>query len=149
VAGGVVATQRELFKVRHANYGSVLAARWLEQNLAENERALVLARSHVLHLTPLGEDQVVGFLDLRAENLEQLRAEMHARGLRYAVYTWRKPIQTPSDAYYRQKLKSYLAEPFGAGDPVEGFEHVASIPLPEELERAPVQVYRLLEKDTG
>jgi len=149
VAGGVVATQRELFKVRHANYGSVLAARWLEQNLAENERALVLARSHVLHLTPLGEDQVVGFLDLRAENLEQLRAEMRARGLRYAVYTWRKPIQTPSDAYYRQKLKSYLAEPFEAGDPVDGFEHVASIPLPEALERAPVQVYRLLEKDTG
>ncbi|MDH3687023.1 MAG: hypothetical protein OEP95_12395, partial [Myxococcales bacterium] len=113
------------------------------------ERALTLGRSHVLHLTGFEPRQIVHFGSLEAERPEDLAPEMARRGIDYALYTWRKPLQTPSDGYYHDKLKAFLAEELRAGGEVSGLEHVATLPLPPELGRDPVQVYRLARKGDG
>jgi hypothetical protein len=145
VGGGIHAKRKEMYKVYYANYGSYVAADWLARNLRPEERAVVVSPSHVLFLTELDPDQLVGYASLPAASVEELRAEMRARGIRYALYTWRKPLDTPSDAYYHEKLKAFLGEAFRSGGAVAGFEHVATLALPPELGRDPVQVYRLDE----
>ncbi|HVH06517.1 MAG TPA: hypothetical protein VNE71_11015 [Myxococcota bacterium] len=146
IAGGVHAKRKELFKVMYENWGSYVAAQWLKEHLGPEERAVVVSPNHVEHLTGLGEDRVSGYASLRASNLEDLREEMRARGIRYALYTWRKAPETPSDAYYHKRLKAFLSEEFRSGGTIPGFEHVATLPLPPELERDPVQVYRVAEE---
>ena len=148
IGGGLQGKRSEAYKVRYANYGSVVAAGWLGEHLAPGERALALGRSHVLHLTGLEPRQIVHYGSLEAERIEDLAHEMAERDIAYAVYTWRKPLQTPSDGYYHEKLKAFLAEDLRAGGKVPGLEHVATLPLPAELGRDPVQVYRLaLDED--
>jgi hypothetical protein len=149
LAGGVHAKRKELFKVMYENWGSYVAAEWLEQHLGPEERAVVVSPNHIEHLTGLGEDRVFGYASLRAGDVADLREEMRARGIRYALYTWRKTPKTPSDAYYHKRLRAFLSEAFRSGGPVPGFEHVATLPLPPELERDPVQVYRVSEEDSG
>lgn len=146
IAGGIHAKRKELFKVMYENWGSYLAAGWLRDHIGTAERAVVVSPNHVEFLTGLGEDRVIGYASLRAASLEDLREEMRARGIRFAVYTWRKTPETPSDAYYHKRLKAYLGEAFRSGRPLPGFEHVATLPLPAELERDPVQVYRVAEE---
>jgi hypothetical protein len=148
IAGGVHAKRRELFKVMYENWGSYVAAQWLKEHLGPEERAVVVSPNHVEHLTGLGEDRVSGYAALRASNLADLREEMKARGIRFALYTWRKDPETPSDAYYHKRLKAFLSEEFRSGAPIAGFEHVATLPLRPELERDPVQVYRVAD-ETG
>jgi hypothetical protein len=147
IAGGIHAKRKELFKVMYENWGSYVAAGWLEQQLAEGERAVVVSPGHIHHLTNLGEDRVLGYATLRVESVEDLRKQMRARGIRYAVYTWRKTPETPADLYYHRKLGAPLGEAFRSGGPVAGFVHVASLPLPEMLHRDSVQVYRLADED--
>jgi hypothetical protein len=144
LAGGIHAKRKEMWKVYYWNWPSYVAGRWLEEHLGQDERAAAVSPTHVRHATGLRTEQVVGFAALRAENASDLAAELRARGIRYALYTWRKPNETPSDVYYDKKLKAYLGEAFRAGGPVPGFEHVATLPLPPELRRDPVQVYRVL-----
>jgi len=144
LAGGVHAKRKELWKVYYWNWPSYVAGHWLEEHLGPEERAVAVSPSHVRHATALRPEQVVGFAALRAENVAELPAELRTRGIRYALYTWRKPNETPSDVYYDKKLKAYLGEAFRSGGPVPGFEHVATLPLPPELRREPVQVYRVL-----
>lgn len=144
IAGGLDAKRREMWKVYYFNWPSYVAGRWLDAHLAPDERAAVVSPSHVRHGTALRPEQVVGFGALRAEEPAALAAELRARGIRYALYTWRKPNETPSDVYYDKKLKAYLGEPLRAGGSVPGFEHVATLPLPPEVGRDPVQVYRVL-----
>ena len=103
----------------------------------------MVSASHVLHATELAEGRVRSYSGLRARTVEELAEEMRARRIRYALYTWRKTPETPSDEYYRKKMKAYLSEAFRSGGPVPGFEHVATLELPKELRRDPVQVYRL------
>ena len=43
------------------------------------------------------------------------------------------------------KEEYYLAEEFRSGGEVPGFRHVATIPLPEILNRPPVQIYRVIQ----
>jgi hypothetical protein len=144
LAGGIHAKRKELWKVYYWNWPSYVAGLWLERNLGPEERAVAVSPTHVRHATELRTEQVLGFAALRAESAGELAAELRARGVRYALYTWRKPNETPSDEYYDKKLKAYLGDAFRAGAPVAGFEHVATLPLPPELRRDPVQVYRVL-----
>jgi hypothetical protein len=146
VAGGLHAKRKELFKVMYENWGSYVAAGWLERELAPGERAVVVSPGHVQHLTGFGDDRVMGYASLRAESVEELRRQMRARGVRYALYTWRKTPETPADLYYHRKLGAPLGEAFRSGGPVPGFVHVATLPLPEMLHRDPVQVYRLADE---
>jgi hypothetical protein len=146
IAGGLHAKRKELFKVMYENWGSYVAAGWLERQLAPGERAVVVSPGHVQHLTGFGDDRVVGYAALRAESLEDLRRQMRARGVRYALYTWRKTPETPADLYYHRKLGAPLGEAFRSGGPVPGFVHLATLPLPEMLHRDPVQVYRLADE---
>jgi len=147
IGGGLQGKRSEAYKVRYASYGSVVAAEWLATHLDPGERALTLGRSHVLHLTGFEPRRIVHFGSLDAERLEDLAPEMARRGIGYALYTWRKPLQTPSDGYYHGKLKAFLAEELRAGGKIPGLEHVTTLPLPAELGRDPVQVYRLSRKE--
>lgn len=147
IGGGLQGKRSEAYKVRYANYGSMVAAEWLATHLGPDERALTLGRTHVLHLTGLEPRRVVSFESLKAERLEDLVPEMARRGISYAIYTWRKPLQTPSDGYYHGKHKAFLAEELRTGGEVPGLEHVATLPLPAELGRDPVQVYRLARQE--
>ena len=74
---------------------------------------------------------MLSYSGLRARTVEELAEEMRARRIRYALYTWRKTPETPSDEYYHKKLKAYLSEAFRSGGPVPGFEHVATLDAPE------------------
>ena len=148
IGGGLQGKRSEAYKVRYASYGSWVAAQWLGEHLAPGERALALGRSHVLHLTGLEPRQIVHFGSLEANRVEDLASEMAQRDIEYAIYTWRKPLQTPSDGYYHGKLKAFLAEELRSGGDIPGLEHIATLPLPAELGRDPVQIYRLaLDED--
>jgi hypothetical protein len=149
LAGGIHAKRKELHKVMYENWGSLVAARWLEEHLGPGERALVVSPSHIEHLTRLGEGRVVGYAAVRNERVEELPGEMRSRGIRYALYVWRKTPETPADDYYHKKVGAPLGEVFRGGGPVPGFTHVATLPLPPELGRAPVQVYELAEEGAG
>jgi hypothetical protein len=143
LAGGLAGKAAEQSKIRFANYGAVVSARWLEAHLGPGEGAVVMHRQHYLYLTRLEPRQLVPFYDLAAEDAASLAAEMRARGASYLVATWRKPVAQSIDRVYERKFKWFLVDPFVDGAPVPGFEHVASLPLPEPLRQPPVQIYRL------
>jgi hypothetical protein len=145
IGGGLHAKRKEFFKIYYNNWGSFLAGRWLEGHLGASERAVAVSPSHVVHGTELAEERVLGYSGMHAESADELAREMREKGVRYAVYTWRKTPETPSDEYYRKKMKAYLGEALRNGGPVPGFEHVATLELPRELHRDPVQIYRLAE----
>jgi hypothetical protein len=144
VAGGIGAKQDVLFKIHYANYSSRLLATWLEENLGAGDRIVLLPRSHMLHLTNLDPRQLAVFANLEAENLDELVSEMRANGLTHAAYTYRRPAKTADESYYYRTKKTHLAEFFRSGGEVQGFEKVATLELPDVLERSAVQVYRLL-----
>jgi hypothetical protein len=102
-------------------------------------------RQHYLFLTELEPSRLVGFFDLEADGPGALAAEMRARGLTHVVATWRKPVAQAIDQVYERKFKWFLVDPFTRGEPVPGFDHLATLPLPAHLEQPPVQIYRLAE----
>ena len=64
-------------------------------------------------------------------------------GITHAVYTWRGAVKTPSHRYYYGFYRTDLADCFAAETAcVPGFELVATLALPEDLERLPVRIYR-------
>ncbi|HVH08079.1 MAG TPA: hypothetical protein VNE71_18960, partial [Myxococcota bacterium] len=128
---------------RFANYGVVLSACWLEQHLAPGERFVAMNRQHYLFLTDLEPARVVAFYELDAQDPAALAAEIRARGITYVVATWRKPVAQAIDQVYERKYKWFLVDPFSAGAPVPGFEHVAAIELPAFLRHPPLQIYRV------
>ena len=150
--GGIHGAQRSLTKVGYDNYGSALAADWLDENLESGERALMLIPEHAGHVAGLGSDRVSSFAELgivtrdSSEMPSAITAAMDAAGLQYAVYTWRSPISTPSSAYYFDLYRTDLSEVFQSGQDVDGFEHVTTLEYPDGVdavsERRPVQIYR-------
>jgi hypothetical protein len=143
VAGGLEGRQKEWFKIRFANYGVVLSARWLEEHLAPGERFVAANRQHYLFLSGFDASRIATFYELDAKDPAELAAELRARGVTYLVATWRKPVAQSIDAVYERKYKWFLVDPFTEGAPVAGFEHVAAIELPAFLEQPPLQIYRV------
>jgi hypothetical protein len=143
LAGGIASKQVELFKVYYANYSSYLLAPWLEENLGPRDRIVLLHPTHVRFLTDLGPERFEKFLKMRAENAAELAAEMRDKGLTHVAYTYRHRATNPAAELYNRRKKTYLAEEFRGGGEVAGFEHLATLPLPEMLGRSAVQVYRV------
>ncbi|MDX1649105.1 MAG: hypothetical protein R3263_04555 [Myxococcota bacterium] len=145
VAGGLAGRQREIFDMYWDNAGAWVLAPWLEVRLAEGGRAAVLPVSHVLFLTDLSRDDLVPFFSFEARDAAGLAAEMRARGVRFAAWTHRGGIRKPEHRYYYRATRQDLAELFREGGPVPGFEHVATLRVPEVAEETDVQIYRLAE----
>jgi len=143
LAGGIAGKAVEQVKIRWANYGVVVSARWLEAHAAPGERIVAMNRQHFVFLTDWEPSRVVPFFDLEAEDAAGLAAEMRREGLTWLVATWRKPVAQSIDRVYERKFKWFLVDPFQDGAPVPGFEHVAELPLPEHLRHPPVQIYRV------
>lgn len=144
LAGGLAGKASELVKIRWANYGVVVTARWLEEHAAPDERIVAMARQHFLFLRDWDPSRIVPFFDLEAEDPAALAEEMRREGLTWLVATWRKPVSQNIDAVYERKFKWFLVDAFQDGAPVAGFEHVAALPLPAHLRQPPVQIYRVL-----
>jgi hypothetical protein len=143
LAGGIEAKQNEQYKARFANYGVVVSSAWLARHVPPEARIVSMNRQHFAYLGEIEPSRLVPFYELEAQDAASLAAEMRARDLSYLVATWRKPVAQTIDRVYERKFKWFLVDPFTAGEPVPGFEHVASLPLPAHLGVPPVQIYRL------
>lgn len=143
-AGGIARKERIVFEMAQANASAAVLARWIERHMEPDETLLTLHSSQVRFLAPgVRSAQLRSYGSLRAETLEELAREMRAEGIEYAAYTWRKPVQTPSDAVYYRDLKTWLAEQFAFDRPLPGFEPVATLEVPVAFDRPPVRIYRL------
>jgi hypothetical protein len=144
VAGGIASKQLGLFRVYYANYSSYLLAPWLEANLGPRDRVVLLHPTHIRHMTGLAPGRFEKFQNLRAGDAAELAEEMREKGLTHVAYTYRNRARTPiADLQYRRKKMS-LSEEFRHSGEIAGFEHLATLPLPEILDQDPVQVYRVL-----
>ncbi|MGI9432038.1 MAG: hypothetical protein ACR2PQ_07480, partial [Myxococcota bacterium] len=54
-----------------------------------------------------------------------------------------KPPQQAEDRRTEQKFKLFLIEPLLRGEAAPGLRPVASLALPEHMERPPVRIYRV------
>ncbi len=143
MVSGVARKKLELHEVYHANYASWTLAHWLEENLGPDERIIVLSRKHILHLVDLPKDRLGSFAKVKAEDPAGLAAYMRDDGYELVVWTHRGDVTNRSAAYYHRRLGVALAEAFRDGAVVPGFQHVATLPVPEEADSSDVQVYRL------
>jgi hypothetical protein len=143
LGAGMRTKARELYKIHWGNHGIVVASRWVEDHAKDSERAVVLHKAHYVHLTGWDSERFVSFRDLEASGAAELAAAVRAADATLVIATWRKPVAQSIDEVYERKYKWFLVDPFLEGKPVPGFQHVASIPLPDHLERGPVQIYRL------
>jgi hypothetical protein len=69
---------------------------------------------------------------------------MKEKGLTHVAYTYRRPARNPAAEFYDRKKKTALALAFQDGGEIAGFERVATLPLPEMLNRPPVRIYRVV-----
>jgi hypothetical protein len=140
---GTARRRMELRGIHDANYATVVLADWLRAHLTPDERIVVLSRSHLLHLGALEPRQVTSFEKTEASDTEELAAWMRQHGFSHVAYTYRKPVHNPAAGYYHRTLRAFVADPFRDGGEVPGFEHVATLRLPAEVQESDVQVYRL------
>ncbi len=145
VAGGLVGKQRVVHKIFYANWSAHLVAEWLDENITAEDRVVLLPKSHIQHLIEIQRKQMRSYGEMESEDLEGLREEFASKGLTLAVFTDRGPLRNPSHHHYYKEKKTYLAELFESGGSVAGFEHVATLSLPDHIERKPVQIYRFRE----
>jgi hypothetical protein len=144
VAGGIASKQLGLFRVYYANYSSYLLAPWLEANLGPRDRVVLLHPTHIRHMTGLAPGRFEKFQNLRAGDAAELAEEMREKGLTHVAYTYRNRVATPIEGLQQRRKKMRLAEGFRGGGEIAGFEHLATLPLPEFLDQDPVQVYKVL-----
>ena len=142
-AGGVLGKQIAGHKIQHTNRSAWRLAHWLAANRHVDDVVLVLPRTHILHLTSIPEDALLRFANFEAESLEELHPRLVERGVTLVAYTDRGAPQNPAQGHYYRLHHVALAEWFADGDPLPGFELVATLALPDELEERPVQVYRV------
>jgi hypothetical protein len=144
LGGGLHAKIAELFKIYHANHSAVVLAAWLEEHLEPDQRMVLLPRGHILFLTSaVRREQLEFYASLDAEDAGELAERMRERRIEFAAFTEHGSQDNPAQVFYYEAKRQELSEIFMGGGPVPGFEHVATLPLPEELEREPVQVYRV------
>lgn len=144
VVGGVARKKTALYDIHYANYGTWLLAGWLQENIRPNERYLVLGKKHIQFLSDIPKHQLLSFSKVTAKDVGELPDFMRSRGLTHAVWTHRGEARNPSANYYHQAFHVDIAEAFRAGEPVPGFEHVATLPVPKDIDSSDVQIYRLL-----
>lgn len=144
IAGGMLGKQRALHKIYYANWSAYVLSDWLSDNLQSGERVALLPRTHVVRLTRLSPRQLVPYARLEAEDVEGLRLEFQRKHIQLAVFTDRGPLRNPSHHHYYREKKTYLAEIFEGSKLVPGFEHLATLTLPEHLNEKPVQIYRFV-----
>jgi hypothetical protein len=143
-AGGIASKQLALFRIYYANYSSYLLAPWLEANLGPRDRVVLLHPTHIRHIAGLAPGRFEKFQKMRAGDAAELAEEMREEGLTHVAYTYRNRATTPIEGLQYRKRKMRLAEEFRRGGEVAGFEHLATLPLPEILDQDAVQVYRVL-----
>jgi hypothetical protein len=142
VGSGIAHKRTTLRKIYYTNHGLVLLAGWIEENCGEEDRILTLGRKHLQFLTGQPKRRFVPFSRLERESLETLPGRMREQGLTYLAWTHRDPVSNPSAAYYHDLFNVDLAENFRAGRPVPGFEHVATLDVPDLADESDVQIYR-------
>ena len=142
VLGGGLAKQRSIAKVYWSNHASVALADWFDEHLAPSDRVVLLPRSQLLHLRDIPRCQLAVFSDFDAEDPAALASALEEAGVTLAVFTDRGRVSNPSQEHYYRIKRVALAEWFRSGEPVPGFEHLATLPLPAEAQRDPVQIYR-------
>lgn len=142
VTSGLARKRALLDKVFWTNTGSYLLAHWLDAHLPPDGRVVLLGKGHVTHLTGIDKRRLVSFSKTRSDDADALAAWMRERGFDWVAYTYRKPPRNPSAEYYYRDLRVALSEQFRDGSPVPGFRHVATLPVPEVADEAPVQIYR-------
>lgn len=140
---GIAGKRAEVYDVYYTNYANVLLADWVEHNLGPDERAIVLGKKHLLHLTGLSKHRFLSFSKVEAQSVEELAAFMRREGYTYVVWTHRGDVHDRASAYYYETLHVELAERFRSGSPVPGFAHVATLRAPEHVDSSDVQIYRL------
>jgi len=143
VTAGIAGKRAELFDVHYTNYANVVLADWVEHNMGPRERAIVLGKKHLLHLTGLSKHRFLSFSKVEAQTEEELAAFMRKEGYTYVVWTHRADVHDRASAYYYETLNVELAERFRSGSPVPGFAHVATLRMPEHVDSSDVQIYRL------
>ncbi len=147
--GGVERKAELVTAVHDFDAAAGAASGWLAEHLAPGERAAILHRSQAIFASGLPPDRVVSFGGFEAETPEALRDEMARRGVRYAVYTWRRAPESDAERFYARRRKEHLAAFFASGGPVPGFEHVATLPAPTRLAQPPAQIYRVQKGDVA
>ncbi|MDH3687024.1 MAG: hypothetical protein OEP95_12400 [Myxococcales bacterium] len=143
VMEGMRIKRKELLKIRWGNYGIVLASDWIRQNADDEDRFVVLHKKHYVHHSHLPADRFESPKKLDATSVAELAPEMQRRGLTHLIVTWRKPPQQAEDRRTEQKFKMFLIEPLLRGEAAPGLRRVASLALPEHMERPPVRIYRV------
>ncbi len=141
--GSATARKRTaLSDIYHANHAIVLLAGWMEENFRDDDRMVVLSRKHLQFLTGLSKNRFLPFSRLDAESTEGLAEIMRRDGLTLLAWTHRDAVTSRSAAYYHELFNVELAERFRLGEPVPGFEHVATLRAPKAADASDVQIYR-------
>ncbi len=145
LAGGATLARYELNEVRYDNWELKLLSDWIEAELPEGSRIVVMHPSHVRFLTGLPAQRLAAFGDFEApaDDFAAFTEEMRRRGFDHAAYTFRAPPDDDSGRAYHAENKFALAEVLAPGQPLPGWRKVASLPVPAWLEHSDVQIYRL------
>ena len=143
VAEGMRVKRKEQYKIRWGNYGIVLASEWIRENAAADDRFVVLHKGHYLHRTGLPAERFSSLQNLDATSLEELAPSMRDDGLTHLIVTWRKPPGQRDDWRVEKKFKWFLIAPLLEGEAAPGLSRVASLALPEHMDRPPVRIFRV------
>lgn len=149
VTEGMRVKRKEQYKVHWGNHGIVLASDWIGEHSAPDDRFVVLHKRHYLHQTGLPAERFSSLMNLDATSLEELAPKMRERGLTHLIVTWRKPPGQRDDRRMEQKFKWFLVAPLLEGEAAPGMSRVASLALPDHMERPPVRIFRVDPADAG
>ncbi len=143
ITSGLARKKTALKDIHDANYGSWLLAGWLHENAAPEDRIILLGKKHIQHLRPIEKHRLRNFSKVEARDVPSLVTFMREGGWTLVAWTHRGEAKNPSAKWYYRTLNVGLAESFRSGGPVEGFEHVATLAVPGDVDESDVQIYRL------
>ncbi|MDJ0788603.1 MAG: hypothetical protein QNK05_17485 [Myxococcota bacterium] len=141
---GLTRQRTALFDVHYANHGSYRVGGWFRDSLPEGEAVVVLNPGAVGHASGFPIERLLTFGASRSGTPEELAAFMRERGATHVAWTWRPPVRSRSASYYHERMNVELADVFRSGDAVPGYEHVVELSMPDGVDEAPAQIYRLV-----